>query len=887
MDNEPYPVVSLTVREIQILRLITHGLSNRAIAEKMTVAPPIVRWSIKQIYRKLGVSGRIQAVTRARELDLLQDRVIELQGTAAPFVPLPGSPPPDFSASIPPFIGREVELAEIARRLSDPACQLLTIVGPGGIGKTRLSVQATQQNSDFIHGVYFVPLAPINSPDMLASAIADALGITFFGSESPETHLIDYLCERHVLLLLDNLEHLLEGVQIITDILDNAPNVKILVTSRERLNLQEEWVLTLEGLPFPHDQSTLPIERYASAQLFAQRARMIQANFSLVENAQSITTICLRVEGMPLAIELAATWLRVMSCQQIAAQIERGFDFLISPLRNIPERHRSLRAVFEQSWQWLSEVECRVLARLSIFRGGFDLTAAEGVADASLSLLAGLADKSLIRLNSAGRYDMHEMLRQFAADKLAQWGETAAVTQRHLEFFSSLADEAAAHLYSPDQESWFDHLDIEAENLDAALAWALRDASAEAGLHLSSALGFYWEIRGHHSREGYARLEKLLEIAQDAPVKVRSKAQRVISMLASSIGDNVRARAACEVSLLLAREANDPWSIAWALGSLGFSFTELDDRHLALLEEALALFRAIGDGWGISQILKRMAFVAIWSGRLDLARARGAESLGIDRAAQNKYAMAWSLSILGITIWMQYHDAPQVLPLIEESLVLARQARDQPHLIVLLALLGELVQTQGNYPRAQAHYIEGLTIAHATGTNNVHTVSLIIGLGELAAVEEKLVRAAILFGAVIGFVNDIQNIPIYKRAELERAMAAVRNELGEARFATALAQGQAMTMPRVITFVMQEAIETPRNKADLPSKSVLALIEPLTEREREILRMLADGLSNAEIAQMLVLSVATVKVHAHNLYGKLGVNTRTQAVACARKLELL
>ncbi|MBZ0301236.1 MAG: AAA family ATPase, partial [Anaerolineae bacterium] len=316
------------------------------------------------------------------------------------------------------FIGREHEIAQLTALLADPNCRLLTLLGPGGIGKTRLSVQAATSQTRFRDGVYFVPLAPLSSPDLLPTAIASALQIVLYDANSIQHELTNYLREKHMLLVLDNFEHLLDGVDLLTGILQAAPQIKFLVTSRERLNVLEEWVLLLEGLSFPDDRTNIPLESYSAVQLFTQRARQAQVNFSLDDNAQAVRQICQQVEGMPLGLELAATWLRVMSSQQIAEHMESSLGFLTTPVRNVAERHRSMRAVFEQSWKLLSAGEQDVLMRLSVFRGGFDLGAAGQFAGASLDILAALADKSLIRVNHDGRYDLHELLRQFAEQQL-------------------------------------------------------------------------------------------------------------------------------------------------------------------------------------------------------------------------------------------------------------------------------------------------------------------------------------------------------------------------------------------------------------------------------------------------------------------------------------
>ena len=345
-----------------------------------------------------------------------------------------------------PFIGRSRELAHLQLLLDPPEPRLLTIAGPGGIGKSRLAVEAAHNNSaSFAHGAHFVSLALVTSADLLLFAIAEVLEISLVGQETPVVQLVAYLRDKSLLLLLDSFEHLSGGAQVLVDLLAGAPHLKLLITSRERLNLQGEWVIPLGGIDYPltladgHDH----LERYSAVQLFLQSAQRVQPDFSLQGNAPEILRICQLVEGMPLALELAAAWVRLLPCSRIVEKLPSSPDFLVTPLRDVPERHRSLRAVFDSSWSLLSQAEQMALATLAVFPGPFDLEAAEEVGTVPLSVLASLVDKSLLHADGSGQYALHELLRHFAADHAAHQMGEADHRARAVDYLTRVAERAS------------------------------------------------------------------------------------------------------------------------------------------------------------------------------------------------------------------------------------------------------------------------------------------------------------------------------------------------------------------------------------------------------------------------------------------------------------
>ncbi len=788
-----------------------------------------------------------------------------------------------------PFIGRDSELSEIADLLADPACRLLTLVGPGGIGKTRLALQAgANQLSNFVHGVYLVSLAPVGSANLLPSAISATLNVTFYGPDEPGLQIINYLRDKHLLLILDNFEHLLDGIPLLTAILAEAPLVKLLISSRERLNLLEEWVIVLQGMPFPKGQAADPFDSYSAIQLFVQRARQAQTSFSLLEDVHSVIAICRHVEGMPLALELAASWLRVMPCPQIAEHMARSLDFLTTPLRNVPERHRSMRAVFEQSWQLLSEAEREVMMQLSVFRGGFDLEAAEPVAGASLPLLAGLVDKSLIHLGPSGRYDIHELLRQFAFDKLLHAREAEQTRTRHLEYFAQWAEAVEPKLHGPQQVAWLDRLETEHNNLRSALAWSA-EGPDEAGLRLAGALSWFWSIRGYWI-EGGAWLDKVLAKASAARTIARAQALFGKGHLAYT-RNNARASALLSESLTAFRELEDKRRIAIALVLLSRCDTQRDPQQAAaLLEEAYHLCQELGDIHGVAFVLFTQGDLALEiTGDYDLATEHLQASLRLFREVGDIWGIAHVLLSLAEAPRRQ-KNVSQAQALLEESLELFRQLRDRGYIAWTLYMLAGLARETGDYERATVLIEESLALKRDMG-NTRDEVYCLATLGGIALDQGRPEQAVRLFGALATPMSAISGTLATAHTDCENDVAAVRAQLGEMAFGRVWTEGQAMTLEQAITYALQnrmagqnsvlQAIDLPRRR---PSQS---LPDALSERELEVLRLIAEGLSNAEIAQKLFLTVGTVKAHARNIYSKLGVNSRTQALAEAQKLNLL
>ncbi|MBX3085800.1 MAG: helix-turn-helix domain-containing protein [Anaerolineae bacterium] len=710
--------------------------------------------------------------------------------------PMPVSVIPSQST---PFLGRETELAQIADRLTDPHCRLLTLIGLGGTGKTRLAVQAAAaRTGDFADGVYFVSLAPVGSSALIVAAIASVLQLSFYGQEDPKRQVVNFLRGKHILLVMDNCEHLLDGIGLLTDLLADSLRVKILATSRERLNLHEEWVLQVEGLSFPAQKTNEEIGRYSAVELFVQTANRLQHTFSLEGNQDAVIDICQAVEGMPLGIELAATWLRVMPCHQIAAKIRQNANFLATSVRNVPDRHRSLRAVFEHSWKLLSDDECSALMKLSVFRGGIDPDAAEQVARAHLSLMAGLVDKSLVRLNAIGRYEMHELLRQFATDKLRDSHEGAEA--QHFHYFLALAEQIERRLFGPQHMVSMDRLEIEHDNFRAALGWALAAGEAEAGLQLAGALGWYWNRRTYW-REGCEWLEKLLVAGSQAVVAIRAKAVHHLLELYFEINDRTRLETLYEEGMALFPHVDDRLIAAWLLCSLGLVGAPQQGEDITLLEKALTLFRALGDQWGMCEALLRRG------GRMVL------EGISLARQAGDKSVLSWLLYSRAKADWIWETIDARTEPINLESLALFRELGYKNGIHLVLCQLGQLAHLRGEDERAKILFAESLRFGKQIGTPGRLYLALdLIGMAEIFCLQGEPQRGAQLLGALSNHISVLFTFPyqfnVRAKAEYKRTIAVALAQLDEATFAVAYAEGQLMSMDRAVEYALMAITES-------------------------------------------------------------------------------
>jgi predicted ATPase/DNA-binding SARP family transcriptional activator len=675
------------------------------------------------------------------ETALLHDTIQRNELPAAPGTTAPTPEPlvetaPSLRNHLPqqptPFVGRAHELAEIANLLNDPDCNLLTLVGPGGIGKTRLALEATARAaSAFPHGVHFVSLAAVESARFLVPTIAAALEFSFFQREGaePREQLFDYLREKSMLLLLDNFEHLGDGAELLPDLLGRAQGVKLLVTSRERLHLRGEWVFEVQGMRFPEPGESAPaaVEDYSAVELFLQHA--VQARADFVPEARDwpdLIRICRLLEGLPLGLELAAAWVRMLSCHEIADEIEQGLDFLSTSMRDVPERHRSLRAVFDHSWRLLSEAERAALGRLSVFRGGFDRDAAVKVAGADLRLLASLADKSLLRRDRAGRYGMHEAVRQYAAEQLgASPSDEASARDQHCQYYAEFLAKRTDDFHGPRQLESLTEIAREIENVRAAWRWATTHARLRELRQSAIGLATFLQIRSlfQEGEEAFRQAAAVLMAGAEAATEQGAKDE-----IARALGLILAYQAEFAFSQYRKTEAQHLLQQSLALlDPLGLGQELATANHLAfrLLEDVsdaeqrcwqtLDYYRSAGQIWGIGTTLHLMGLLAWRRDDLPTAQKYLQKTNAILTGVGDRYGAAFVLFDLGAML--QHHTGEPVgaKRYYEESLEIRREIGDRWGMAICLDYIGYLARELGDYDEARRLHEESLAISREIG----------------------------------------------------------------------------------------------------------------------------------------------------------------------------
>ena len=857
---------------------------------------------------------------------------------------VPSSPGKRSTALFPqltPLIGREREVAGVCDLLARPNVRLLVLTGAGGVGKTRLSLQiATDLVDAFPDGVHVVPLAPISTADLVLPTIAQVLGLGESADLPAIERLNDYLQDRHLLLLLDNFEQVITAAPLLAELLQSCPHLKMLVTSREALRIHGAYEFPVPPLALP-DLKHLPdietLSHYASLALFTQLALAIKPDFVLTQaSARAIAEICIRLDGLPLAIELAAARIKLLPPEALLARLGRRLQVLSSGDRDLPVRQQTLRNTIKWSYDLLDAGEQRLFRCLAVFVGGCTLDAVETfyalpghVTTSVLDGVGRLIDKNLLyqaeQEGNEPRLHMLETIREYGLECLDACGEAEITRRAHAAYYLRLSEEAELQTAGRQQVMWLERLEREHANLRAALRW-LRDAGEhEQALRLGGALWWFWWVHGHLS-EGRGWLESMLTAGKEVSDAVRAKALYGNGVLAYAYDDRTKAEALFAESLALSQKLGERRGIASCLYKLGYvawsrgnytaarslaeqaleivrKLNRKDDIADALLllsevlinqgeyteartliEESLTLFRASGDEWGMAYTLIYLARATFFAGDAAMARSALDECLVISRELGYKGGIAWALSVLGRVILHQ-GDGVEARLLIEESLAIRKELEDRTGIADSLFHLAEVTSSQGDYTQAQSLYRESLAIAEELDDKWL-IASCLQGLMGVALASGQPAWSARLWGAAERIRESLGvPIPLVERARYEQMVNSLHTQLGKTAFRAARKEGRLMTPVQVLAAQGPVKLSTEAaqraEKAGTVATPISPLSAKLTVREVEVLRMLALGLTDTQVAEKLVISRRTVNTHLTSIYSKINVSTRSAATRYA------
>jgi predicted ATPase/DNA-binding CsgD family transcriptional regulator len=756
------------------------------------------------------------------------------------------------------FIGREREVAEVKQLISNN--RLLTLTGSGGCGKTRLALAgASEVMGDFEDGTRWVALASLSEPDLLPQAVATALGVRETPGRSLSEALVEHLETKNLLLVLDNCEHLIDACAALSDtLLHSCSDLYILATSREALGIAGERAWLVPSLSLPHPERLPPVKelgRYEGVRLFVERAAAVASTFELTEqNAPAVVRVCGQLDGIPLAIELAAAKVRVLSVQQIATRLDDSFRLLTTENRTAVPRHMTLRATIDWSHGLLSDEERNLFRRLSVFAGGWTLEAAEEICagegiekEEVLDLLTHLVDKSLVLVadqrqgGEEARYRLLETVRHYGTQTLKSSGEGPEIRRRHALFFAALGAQAEPALFGAEEGTWRGRLAVEHDNLRAALAWG-EERDAELMLRLAGVLWRFWWA---HLTEGRGWLERALVAGGEALAPLRVKALGTASIVASMQGEIERSEALAREAIALAEHSGDGAGRVWGLLMLSFAERCRGDHEAALAH----------------------------------AEAAAAQARALDEDDLPPFLRAFILNRLG-------HEAYELgawtraEAVLEEALERWRSLGNPWGIGVVLGKMADVAQARGDDERAAALYRESLDFWQGQGSELI-TVEILTGLARLAA-KNQPEHAVRLFAATQAVQTQVGITPAPAlRAKNERALASARSALGEEAFAAAWAAGEELPLQRAAAEAQSVTADAGRPDHADPDHRPSGSIGELSRRELEVLGLVAGGLTNAQVAERLFLSPRTVNAHLTSIYQKLEVSSRSAAVRIA------
>lgn len=809
------------------------------------------------------------------------------------------------------FIGRHQAVADVRRLLGES--RLLTLSGPSGSGKTRLATEVARQLGDaYEGGLFWVDLAPIAEESLVPRAVARTVGVPEQPGRSAREALVDFLADHQLLLILDNCEHLIAAcAQLVHLLLHGCPEVHFLATSREPLALAGERIYPIPTLSFPTAAvlAELSLTEPASQEilrdlgeseainLFLDRAAAVAPDFAMTAgNARAIALICRRLDGMPLAIELAAARVNVLTVDQIAGRLDDRFTLLRSNQRGESiQRHQTLRAAIDWSYGLLSPPEQMLLLRLSVFAGGFSLATMEAVCagdgvdgEQLLALLASLVNKSLVVAETLRRdeakYSLLETIRQYAAEKLKDSEEGPAIRDRHLRCFLELVEKMEPKLKGEYQHLWLNWLEDEVDNVRAALSWSLESGQTEDGLRMATALYQFWTIRDYRE-EGLSWFERLLAQAREGTSPaVRLNALSFASLMASFHGlTALQTKYAEEAAALFeATGRGEKQALVSALGAQAFAARKAGNADIAfnLALHAIELVRELGDPYELGLSLTIYSFLAMSVGKYDEAHAMLNEGLPLLREAGNPYRIAMALNNKGDLARCEQNHVAAVAAY-DESIALLREIEADRDLASALHNKGHATLHLGEVARARALFRESMAI-HQVQQNTMGMAECLLGFAALAVADQAPAAGARLLAAAEALGGrQVTSEWAATRLEYEHYLQRARANLGEASFLEEQGVGQGLSLHEAVAF----ALETADKGA--AAAGARRKLDELTPRQLEVAILVAQTKSNDEIAEELVVSKRTVETHVSHILGKLGFESRTQIVRWALESGLI
>ena len=771
-SSADFPLEPLTWREEDILNLLSERQTDREIAQALNISYETVKWYNKRLYAKLGVRNRREAAARFEELGLL--------GTGS-------KEPTDVAHNLPsqstPFVGRQQELDELSNLLGQVDVRLVTVLGPGGMGKTRLALKlAEQQFSRFVDGVFFVPLSTLGSENHLASAVAEAAGLRLQVGANPKKQMLQFLRNKQFLLLLDNFEYALSSAGLIGEILDAAPGIKILATSRERLHLSSETIYPISGLDMPSTKIIGDdLAQHDAIGLFIQSAQHIDPSFEAGANDFGpIADICRLVDGMPLGIVLAASWVRLLSPGEIANEINTDLDFLSTELRDAPKRHHSIRAVFASTWRRLSSTARNTFENLSVCRDGFTLEAARKIASTNLPTLQLLADRGLLRRTRAGRYEIHELLRQFALERLQQRDTFRDAYNAHCMYYADLLYNLETEFRSKRQSAALSKIEDDIENVETAWRFAFERGNDAAIARMLTGLYYFYEARGW-SDEGEATFKTAVKrFASDIRTGERTLLYgRLLARqgaFAHRLGHYQQAVEALQTSLSILRTTSARGELAFTLSFIADLARSFGKYELSrkLCRESLSLFKEVDDSWGMAGELHNLGVAAYHLENFGEARDYYIKSLQWSRELNDQHGIVTSLIGLGV-LAHDLGDFQQAVTLYSESLAMSEDLDDRYGVAASLINLGRVYYLIDDLEEGKIRCQLALDISRDLG-DPWGTAASMINLGDITCAMENYQESRAHFKDALQIVTELHSEPL--EVEILVGMATLLAETG-------------------------------------------------------------------------------------------------------------